>query len=344
MKLPANTNLSSYTRADISDGTQHNEIPAFKLVDDRLQEVKKLINEQLATSVKTEAVNKLLEYVNAGSGKMIRPGLVLLAGSAVGKITEQHVRIAAIFEMIHNATLLHDDVIDNGQRRRGRPTVNTLWGNESAVLLGDFLLSRVFKMCSELQPQVAKEIAATAAQVCEGELRQTSESQNWQLSESQYIDIITEKSAALFSTCCSLGGKIGGAGESEVRSLADFGVNAGIAFQIADDLLDIVGDEERTGKTLGRDADKKKPTLAVIHLLDTADEAERDKVRQIPGMTENGRTELGEMLERAGSLEYARGRADDYVGSAVRSLDCLPDCEAKEALAEFARFMVSRVA
>jgi len=144
------------------------EVPAFNFIGSQLKEVKKLINEQLSTSAKTGIVNQLLEYLNTSGGKMIRPGLVLLAGSAVSKITDEHIRIAAIFEMFHNATLLHDDVIDDGQKRRGQPTINSLWGNEAAVLLGDFLLSRVFKMCTRLEPQVAKEIGIQARSLGHG--------------------------------------------------------------------------------------------------------------------------------------------------------------------------------
>ena len=206
MELPANIDLSSHARTDISDSIKQGEVPAFKLIGGQLQKVKKLINEQLAASAKTTAVKQLLEYVNTSSGKMIRPGLVLLSGNAVGEIIDEHIHVAAIIEMIHNATLLHDDVIDDGQRRRGQPTINSLLGNESAVLLGDILLSRVFKMCIRLEQRIAKEIAATTARVCEGELRQVNQRQNWQLSETQYLDIITEKSASLFSSCCFLGG------------------------------------------------------------------------------------------------------------------------------------------
>ncbi|GAG45675.1 unnamed protein product, partial [marine sediment metagenome] len=229
----------------------------------------KLVNEQLASC--SESVRPLLEHLNTQGGKMIRPGLVLLSYHSVcdqceKKTQYEAVRIAAIVEIIHNATLLHDDVIDEGQKRRGLPTVNSLWGNESAVLLGDFLLSKVFKMCADLKPRFQKIIAAAAARTCEGELRQIIQKQNWQLSEPEYIDIITEKSAAFFSSCCSLGGLLADASETEARLLTCFGLNVGIAFQITDDLLDIVGDESKTGKTSGSDVDKNKLTLAVIHL------------------------------------------------------------------------------
>jgi octaprenyl-diphosphate synthase len=341
---------------DASGRNLHSTIPAFRLIDGQLCEVKKLIKGQLTAPAKTPYINQLLEYVNARSGKMIRPGLVLLAGASCGKITGEHVRVAAIIEMVHNTTLLHDDVIDEGRTRRGLPTINSVWGNQSAVLLGDFLLSRVFGMCSDLEPWAARAIAAAAVRVCEGELMQITQRQNWQLSESQYIQIITEKSAALFSCCCHLGGLLSQASQTEVQALADFGLNAGIAFQITDDLLDIVGDESQTGKTLGSDADKKKLTLAMIHLLKVADEKEKNAIIDSyltnpeayyeQGKTKNQRRatrdELAELLNRHGSLEYAHKRADGFAAKAIQALVKFKDSAAKAALIETAKFMVSR--
>ncbi len=331
-------NPSQQSRTGTSDSIKQSEAPDFKLINGQLRKVKKLVNEQLAASAKTRIANQLLEYVNTSSGKMIRPGLVLLTGSAIGKITDEHIRVAAIFELIHNATLLHDDVIDDGKRRRGQPTINRLWGNESAVLLGDFLLSRAFKMCVKLNSQIAKEIAAAAARVCEGELSQISQRQNWQLSESQYLDIITEKSASLFSSCCYLGGLLSKGTETQLQSLRCFGLNAGIAFQITDDLLDIIGDENKTGKTLGSDADKNKLTLAVIHLLKVADDPAL--IRQSLSSIGAG---LAEMLRSYGSLKYAHNRAQEFAKKAIAALADLKDSDAKDALIKTAKFMAGRV-
>ncbi|HUT47210.1 MAG TPA: polyprenyl synthetase family protein, partial [Sedimentisphaerales bacterium] len=239
--------MQSPIHTDIPVSAPHSKVPAFRLICDQLNKVRDLINEQLTAPVNAGDINVLLEHISSRSGKMIRPGLVLLAGRCCGKITDNHIRVAAIVEIIHNATLLHDDVIDEGKQRRGLPTINSLWGNESAVLLGDFLLSRVFKMCADLESKVANVIATAAVRLCEGELRQVVQKHNWQLSETEYIDVITEKSAVLFSSSCMLGGLLAGASESQAQSLADFGLNAGIAFQITDDLLDIVGDESKTG-------------------------------------------------------------------------------------------------
>jgi len=343
---------------DISASLPEVEIPAFRLIKDHLNQVRRLIYRQLTGNVSDSPgnpfsrqkqavgdVDQFFEYVRNRSGKMIRPGLVILSGSCFENISEQHIRVAAIIEMIHNATLLHDDVIDHGQKRRGRPSFNSLWGNESAVLMGDFLLSRVFKLCAEIKPELIKQIAAAAVRLCEGELKQITLKRNWQLSESEYIDVITEKSAVLFSTCCSIGAVLAGAKEPQVRSLSEFGLNAGIAFQITDDLLDISGDEKITGKNSGNDLNQCKLTLAAIHLLKTVDGTEKDTVINSYLEGEKAgpdRNRFLELLDRCGSLEYARTRALEYVNKAIHSLDDFEDSAAKEALIETAKFMADR--
>ncbi len=335
MELPIHT--------DITDRIPRSGIPPFKLIEVKLDQVRELINKQLAVPVKAGDIEQLLQYINSRPGKMLRPGLVLLAGSAVGKIADEHIRIAAVVEMIHNATLLHDDVIDEGQKRRGQPTINKLWGNESAVILGDFLLSRVFKICSDLEPKVINVIASAAARTCEGELRQVIQRHNWQLSESEYIDIITEKSAALFSDCCGVGALLAGGSETHVQSLKLFGLNAGIAFQIADDLLDLTGDENQTGKTAGSDVNKYKLTLAVIHLLRVVDDKEGKKVHDTFNQTSGvDKEKLLEMLTDHGSLKYAHSRAQDFLDAALSAITSLKESRAKEALIETAKFMANR--
>jgi len=332
------------THTDITEGAPRKGIPAFRLIEDQLNQVRQLINEQLIVPPTGADINRLLEYIKTRSGKMIRPGLVLLAGSAVGKITDRHIQVAAIVEMIHNATLLHDDVIDEGQKRRGLPTINSLWGNESAVLLGDFLLSQVFKMCANLQPKITNIIAAAAARTCEGELRQVIQRHNWQLSEPEYIDIITEKSAAFFSSCCHLGAILAQATETEVESLARFGLNVGIAFQITDDLLDLIGDESQTGKTVGSDVNKNKLTLAIIHLLTVVDQKEKSKIcRSLSLGVGTSSNALLKILKSYGSLEYTNNQAQKFVDKAMQALTGLRQSQTKEALIETAKFMANRV-
>jgi octaprenyl-diphosphate synthase len=354
------------THTEIVDGVSRGGIPAFKLIEDRLNQVKELINKQLAVTAcprvsrrkagrraKTDDIRQLLEHINARSGKMLRPGLVLLAGGAVGEITDEHMQVAAIVEMIHNASLLHDDVIYVVKKRRGMPTINKLWGNESAVILGDFLLSRVFKRCSDLEPKVINMIAAAAARTCDGELRQVIQRHNWRLSEPEYIDIISEKSAAFFSSCCGVGALLAQGSDAQVQSLERFGLNAGIAFQITDDLLDLTGDESQTGKTTGSDANKNKLTLAVIHLLRVADDKAGKLVVRAstelsrmslsnPKAAGANKQELLKMLRSHGSLEYAHSRAKEFLDKAMQALTGLEESEAKTALIETAKFMATR--
>jgi octaprenyl-diphosphate synthase len=317
-------------------------MPSFELICSELGLVKKLMDEQLAVGCERAMTGRLVESFNRHSGKMLRPGLLLLAGAACGQITEKHIRTAAIVEMIHNATLLHDDVIDDGQRRRGQPTVNSLWGNESAVLLGDFLLSRVFRMCADFEPQVTEAIAVAAGRTCEGELRQVAQRRNWQLSETDYIDIITDKSAELFSCSCLLGGLLSGADQTKVRCLADFGRNVGIAFQIMDDLLDITGAESGAGKTLGSDVAKNNPTLAVIHLLGAVEDSEKSTIRKMLSAGCDGRRTLSDKLRSHGSLQYADDLARVFVAKAVSSLAEFEDSDAKQALVDTAAFVGRR--
>jgi octaprenyl-diphosphate synthase len=291
-----------------------------------------------------EELTPFLGHLRRGSGKMLRPGMVLLAGECCGTLTDAHLHVAAMVEMMHHATLLHDDVLDEGHTRRGVPTANCLWGNESAVLLGDFLLSQVFCMAADLDSAVARTLAQTAARVCEGELRQTLQQRNWQLSEPQYLEIIAEKSASFFGGCCRLGAMLSQAPEEQIEALARFGLLAGIAFQITDDLLDIAGDENHTGKTVQSDLAKDKPTLAVIHLLRTIDASRKPDVLVLLESWNESRRELLAALERSGSLRYARGVAADYIARAVRAMENVPPGPAKEALLETARFMANRVA
>ncbi|MHC4322817.1 MAG: polyprenyl synthetase family protein [Planctomycetota bacterium] len=338
--------MPSPTHTDTPAFAPHDKVPAFRSIAGELIRVRDLISQQLYSHANPGDINGLLEHVSSRSGKMIRPGLVLLAGRCFDKITDKHIRVAAIVEMIHNATLLHDDVIDEGKQRRGLPTINSLWGNESAVLLGDFILSNVFKICAQLESRVADVIATAAVRLCNGELRQVAQKHYWQLNEAEYIDVITEKSAVLFSSSCFLGGLLAGASESQAESLADFGLNAGIAFQITDDLLDIVGDESKTGKTLGSDVNKHKLTLALIHLLKTVDESEKNTIINSFLDSRDSKYDkkaLLEILGRHDSLEYARSRAQEFVAAAKRALTGLKQNDAKDALIETAEFMAGRV-
>jgi octaprenyl-diphosphate synthase len=330
---------------NISDGISQSGVPAFGLIESHLSHVKKLIDEQMTGPAEAGDINQLLEYVCCSSSEMIRPGLVLLAGKCCGKITEEHIRVAAIVEIIHNAILLHDDVIGKGQKRLDEPSVNGLCSNENAVLLGDFLLGRVFQMCAELKPRVNEIIAGAAVRICEGQLRQIAQRQNWQVSESEYIDVITEKSAVLFGIACRLGALLAQGTNDQIRLLAESGLNAGIAYQITDELLDVIGDENEMQKTAGKDVYKNRLTLAVIHLLGSVDEKDKDVViNSCSGRKDlqYDKDALAKMLKRYGSLEYVRARAQDFVTDSIVALDALKKCDARDALIETVKFMAGR--
>lgn len=336
MQLPANT--------DAPENVPWVEIRPFRAIDSHLKRVREYICQSLVTATTAGELVPLYEYLIGRHGKMIRPGLVLLVGECLGRITDEHLHVAAMMQMIHDATLLHDDVVDDGQSRRGVPTVNRLWGNESAVLLGDFVLSRVFKMAADLESPVAKVLAQTAMRVCEGELRQVMQRRNWQLSEPEYLDIITDKSAAFFSGCCRLGAVLTQAPKEQVEAASTYGLHAGTAFQIMDDVLDITGDESRMGKALQSDFDHGKPTLAVIHLLETARASEREAIHKLLRSPAYSKSELAGMLTRNGSVRYARERAQQYVARAIEALNALPAGAARDALAETAHLMADRAA
>ncbi len=329
---------------NVPDHAPWSEIPSFRLIDSALGQVRDLIRRSLLARGPAGALSRLMDHLIARSGKMLRPGMVLLAGKCFGPLTEEHIRVSAIVEMMHDATLLHDDVIDDGHKRRGAPTVNCLWGNESAVLLGDLVLSQVFRMAADLKAPSGRIVAQIAVRVCEGELRQVIQKGNWRLSEAQYIDIITEKSAAFFGGCCRLGALLAGADEDQIEALARFGLWAGIAFQITDDLLDMAGDENLTGKTIQNDLAKDKLTLAVIHLLRTVEPSHEADVYAMLESRDESRHKLVEMLVRHGSLQYAREQAAGYVAKATATLESVRPSEARDALIETARFMADRVA
>jgi octaprenyl-diphosphate synthase len=317
---------------------------AFDTILEELACVKDLIEKQLLDCSGT--VRKLVRYISFRKGKMVRPGLVLLSGHSIGDVTDKHILAAAVMEMIHNATLLHDDVVDEGKSRRGMPTLNHLKGNESAVLLGDFLLSRVFRMCVELDDGVAHIIADSTARMCQGEMYQTAQRGNWLLSESQYLDIITDKSAAMFSAACQTGAILAGADKRHAQMFAHFGLNAGIAFQITDDILDLVGNETKTGKKTGNDLDRDKLTLPLIHLLKTAPPVNREVIKKtiIQRSPSKSNGMLLENLHTFGSIEYAAKYAKKFANKAISALDNLDDGKYKEALAETAKFIANRVA
>src|SRR6185369_15716168 len=252
--------------------------------------------------------------------------LVLLSGRACGELTDAHVTIATVVEMVHMATLVHDDVLDEAELRRKGATINHLRGNEAAVLLGDYLISHSYHLCSSLDSQLASRvIARTTNQVCEGELLQIDNRNNLELSEETYLRIITLKTAVLCATCCHLGATFAGASESQVAALETYGRSLGVAFQIQDDILDIVGDAGTVGKTLGIDIEKQKMTLPLIHFLRTAPAEHRQLLRSLMTSPDADKSErIRNLILPSGSMDYAKSKAREHANRAREAVAGLP--------------------
>ena len=288
------------------------------------------------------ALGEVLGDVTAAHGKMLRPGLVLLAGQSVGTIEALHIELAGVVEMIHTASLLHDDVIDHARQRRTRPTANRLYGNQAAVLLGDFVLSRVFEITVGWpDPEIGRTLGRAAADLCQGELRQNLCRADQTVDEDLYLEIIRRKTAALFRAAAYLGAHVAGGRESVKRGLGEYGRNLGIAFQISDDLLDVIGSEERIGKTVQADLTQQKLTLPWIHFLEhspaVSAQALFDEVR-----AGSDPARWIERLQETGSIDYTRGRANTYTEAAIAALEVVPAGDARDRLVSIARAVAAR--
>ena len=298
------------------------------------------------------AVNRLVKHVGRFRGKMLRPMLTLLCGKAVNpRPTERQrddlVTLATVVEMVHMATLVHDDVLDEAELRRKGATINHLKGNEAAVLLGDYLISHSYHLCSSLQSQAAaRAVAAATNRVCEGELLQIEHRHDLALDEATYLEIVGRKTGALTAVCGRLGATYAGGTGEQIDALERYCLLVGIAFQIQDDLLDLLGEQRQVGKTLGIDVAKGKLTLPLIHFLQSAPPEHRALLKSLLSTPDDG-----DRLERvrnlvlpSGSVEYARRRADEIVGEARACLTGLPGVEAAGILDAMAEFVVRRVA
>ncbi len=309
-------------------------------IAEHLRAVEQLFDEELECDLPFTA--EICEHVSRYRGKMLRPALTLLAAQACGRISREHVTIAAVLEMVHLATLVHDDVLDEAETRRRSPTINAMTDNETAVLVGDYLISHAYHLCSSLDSQYAsRTVASCTNTVCEGELLQVHERDNWALTQEQYLTIISRKTASLISIACMLGAKYAGADAATINAMESYGMDTGVAFQIVDDILDLVGSEEQLGKTLGLDLDKGKVTLPIIHYLESADRAARRRLRELcANPSDQTRAEIRDLL--ADSLAYAMNFANQRVQSALACTDRLLESPARNSLRAMAEFIVQR--
>lgn len=307
-----------------------------------LERVEQILRDTLETS--QPGVARLIRHLAHYRGKRLRPALLLLTARACGNVNRAHHVLGAVVEMIHTATLVHDDVLDNASVRRHVTTVNAGWGNQASILLGDFLFTHAFHLTSTLGEARACQIIGEATnRVCAGELHQVCQRGNLDLSEQDYFAIIDGKTAELTACCCQLGALYSGMPEDVVDHLAQYGRLLGLAFQIADDLLDLVGEERATGKSLGTDLEQQKLTLPLIRLLADASPEDGSLIRRILNSPGNHKREkLTEHLRTSDALAYARQRAEQLTEDAALHLECLPASDARSILEDLTRRVVHR--
>ena len=314
------------------------------VVSAELDAVNAVIVDQLKSDV--EMVENVGQYIVDAGGKRLRPMLVLLAAKALAADAEAQVKFAAVVEFIHTATLLHDDVVDVSELRRGRPTANSQFGNAPSVLVGDFLYTRAFQLMVSLDNfALLRMMADTTNTIAAGEVLQLIRAGDAATTEAQYYDVIERKTAALFAAACEGAGLLAGSSEDTVAQLSRYGRNLGIAFQLVDDLLDYEGDPELTGKNVGDDLAEGKPTLPLIHAMRSGNAMHAETVRDaISGKRRERFPEVVEAVRASGGLEYTRSAADACRDAALSALSVLEPSRARDALEELAQLSVRRSA
>jgi octaprenyl-diphosphate synthase len=304
--------------------------------------VDQLIINELSSDV--VLINQMGHYIVGNGGKRLRPMLLLLAAKALGEVTDKHLILAAVIEFIHTATLLHDDVVDESDLRRGKESANAVWGNAASVLVGDYLYSRAFEMMVRTGSMRVMEILSkTTTQIAEGEVLQLLNCNNPETTETKYLEVISRKTAILFSAATRLGAVISESSASVEEGLAKYGQHLGIAFQLIDDALDYKANQDELGKNLGDDLAEGKPTLPLIHAIQNGSESD---AKIVIDAIQNGKRELFNevyaVVQRTQAIAYTEKRADEEAEKAIDALAVLPESEYKDALIQLAKFSVQR--
>ena len=317
----------------------------FSVIANELQQVEIEFERQARSNV--QVIAYLGEYLRASGGKRVRPALTILSNYAAGGDGARYnsIRMATVMEFLHTATLVHDDIIDKAETRRNRPTVNALYGNETAVLMGDWLYMSAFETSlAERSLPILDILTSVTRKMTEGELLQLTLLGHADISEAQYLDVLKRKTAYLFSASCEIGAILGGANEKQQTALRDYGLNLGTAFQLTDDLLDFTSSDAALGKAAGADLLDGKVTLPLIYLM-AVDTKAVSLVQRIllDGSYETvSQEQLRKALDRAGSLEQARDMADQYAENARAALDDLPDSEYADSLRALPTYVLKR--
>jgi octaprenyl-diphosphate synthase len=317
----------------------------FSVIANELMQVELEFERQARSNV--QVIDYLGEYLRASGGKRVRPALTILSNYAVGGDGSRYnsIRMATVMEFLHTATLVHDDIIDKADTRRKRPTVNALYGNETAVLMGDWLYMSAFETSlAERSLAILDILTSVTRKMTEGEILQLTLLGEADVSEAQYFDVLKRKTAYLFSASCEIGAILGGASEQQQTALRDYGLNLGTAFQLIDDLLDFTSSEEALGKAAGADLLGGKVTLPLIYLRDTEPNA-REMIKTVLSEGKYSSVKPQDLLDaivRSSALEQAQARANEYAESACTALEILPDSEYSDSLRALPTYILER--
>ena len=312
------------------------------LVQADLEATNQFINTELKSDI--PLINQLMEYILSCGGKRIRPILVLLSARAFNHQDQRHITLAASIELIHTATLLHDDVVDHATMRRGRDTANTIWGNQTSVLVGDFLYSRAFQLIVKLQNLEIMNIFSNATNIiAEGEVMQLINCHNPDTTEAAYFDVIRRKTAKLFEVASQIGTALSDYTSQQMTAMQQYGMHLGTAYQLIDDALDYNASSEQTGKNIGNDLNEGKPTLPLIHALKKGAPSEVSFLRDA---IKNGSCDKLEdimtIIESTGAIQYTADKAKHHAGEAKKMLTFLPSSPYRNALHDLTDFVVAR--
>lgn len=314
-----------------------------KPIKNELDQFNSLFKDSLKSKV--GIVDLVTKYILKQKGKKIRPLLVILSSKVAGGVTERTYRGATLVELLHTATLVHDDVVDGAEKRRGLPSINAVWKNKVAVLMGDYLLSRGLLIAVEGEDfDFLKVITNTVKRMSEGELLQIKKTQKLDIDEETYFRIISDKTASLLSTCCEIGALSTSENEEYTIAMRNFGEYLGLAFQIRDDILDYIGSTKIIGKTIGADIKDKKITLPLIYALKKAPKNESKQIIKLikNGKKKNNISEILDFVKSYEGIEYANNVALNYSEKAINELSIFPNSESKLALEALVEFVTQR--
>jgi octaprenyl-diphosphate synthase len=297
-------------------------------------------------STKVSLLSTVLSYINKTGGKKLRPALVMLSAGLNGTINERTYVGASLIELLHNATLVHDDVVDDAKERRGFPSINSVWNNKTAILIGDYLLGKgLLTAIDRNETGFLKIISDSVKRMSEGELLALEKSKNVELDEETYLNIISNKTASLLSAGCQIGAESVGANEEVRNKMKLYGEFVGIAFQIKDDIFDYISNANIIGKPTGNDIKEKRITLPLIHVLSKVPNSERKAILKLIKKQRLHKDEIVKIIDFVidkGGIKYAQAKAEDYSKKAIEQIISLPDNEYKESLLDFAKYAVSR--